>query len=466
MSTTSGVVDFQISYPGLVLPFLVNGDILGANTLASGFGEAQGIAGPAPVPIATSLGLIIPNQVPLIGYPIPPQIQQALKSVNYSALPNYCQSNYPVFQGEHASATCGGPSQTNPALGLTVDGMNGSTTSSGNPNNPLATTSVSQSQASDIGIPALQYSVSQAQASSSSQFSSNGLPQATAENHASGMSFLGGLVNFKGITSNATVTTDGTPAGTATSTGFSVSSISVAGVPVTVGANGVSADQTPVGLPASALATPSALVNKTLAAAGVSMTLVPARVVDAAEGATATSAGIVFTENTPPALSAIPEMASKTYYRVGFASAQADASSSSTSGGSGGGSTSGGSGGGSTSGGGSFSSGGGSGLGLGGGGNSAIPSSAFSSPGISSAPTSASTGQPTSGTGSGNGGHVAATQQTHSGNQSLLAHETLGPLAGRDFMPWVALLVFAGLVAVMPGRKLLVRSALAVRLKV
>src|SRR5579883_2249998 len=145
LNANGSVVDFTFSYPTLVLPFVVNGGILGATTVAQGVGRSQGIAGPAPVPIATSLGLIIPEKVPVLGTPIPPQVQAALKAINYKAFPNYCESDFPPFGGESTTASCGGPNQNNTGLAFTYQGINGATTSAGDPSNPLAATSTATS---------------------------------------------------------------------------------------------------------------------------------------------------------------------------------------------------------------------------------------------------------------------------------------------------------------------------------
>lgn len=477
--TTDGIVDFQVSYPVLVLPFVVNGDIVGANTLAQGIGRAQGIAGPAPVPIATSLGLIIPEKVPFLNTPIPPQVQTALKSINFSALPNYCESDYPVFAPQVASASCGGPSQSNPSLGLTFSAAYGSTTSSGDPNNPLAAAATAKSSASDAGVPALQIDLSNVGATSSAGLNQQGLAEADAENHAGSLSILGGLITFGQISSSATAVSGGTETTSAGTSSFKVGSIKIAGIPVSVGPNGITVDKTSLGLApvASLLTHLSGVVDSALKDAGVSISLVPSSIVNTGSQVTATSAGIEISQTTPPTLK-IPSLDSNTYFRVGFASAEADATpqitsspgSSSASGSSGTGST------------GTSSSTGGSSLGSGGSGDlgttsvatgslstgslavpistsgsaglgsvgSSLPSSgvgsSVTSPSISGAlPTTSSTVPGT-----------AASQASSSGNTSLIS--PISPISSvgqgaKDFMPAMFALFLIFALAALPARR-------------
>jgi hypothetical protein len=449
VTTTAAAVDFFVSYPRIALPFNVFGGILEATTIAQGIGHAQGIAGLAPVPILTSIGLIIPSSVPVLNIPIPQQIQDTLRAINYKAFPNYCESDYPALGGEPPQATCGGPNQANPSLAFTYAGLNGHTSSSGDQSNPLAAAAEAESTASDFNFVPMQLTLQHVTSKTSSGLNAKNLPQGLAEADVAGINLLGGTIQLSGVSSSTNATSDGTPAGTAVTTGFQVGKISVAGIPITVGPDGIAISSkqlqgTQFGK--TALDVLSNTVNATLKALGITITFTPASVTVNGSTVDAKSAGIEIKNLTGPPLDA------NTSFRIGFTAVHLDAQpggdTAAASTPAAGGDTSGSVG----------AAGATSGLDSSGGGTTdtgagtSTPSGDASSPSLGALPstgTSSSLAAPVL-----SARNPAVASGTLYGNKRLFSR-IRGPLKIRNTMPYFLLLMVIGLLAAYPGRRFL-----------
>lgn len=314
-----GVVDFRFSYPNLVIPFVVTGGVLEATSLASGAGRAQGSAGVMPVPIATSASLLIPGNDPVTGQPIPPQVRQAIQSVDFSKFPNYCQSDWPPVAEGGDEAYCGGPAAEDARLGFTAALANGKTKSSGDREDGLRSRATSESTGTEITIPALQTTVHGAWARSVSGLNADGVPEGRGEVEIDGISLLSGLIRFQGVRSETIAGSDGTPPGTTTTTAFSVRAASVAGVPVIVGRDGVVVDQQDL-VPGATVQAASTALSDALKVNDVTVRLLPAPAPQVqGSQVSAESEGI---EIVHRGTSVTP---ADSIYRIGFTAARASA---------------------------------------------------------------------------------------------------------------------------------------------
>src|SRR5581483_5894668 len=240
------VIDFNFFAPQAVFPFPFQGGVLESTSVATSSPRGFGFAGMAPVPAATSIGILVPQKDPFTGGDVPPEVQEAFKSIDYTQLPNGCQALFPPVKEGYDEVNCGGPNQDNPALAFTYAGFNGYSRASGNLDDPMATRTLSRSRADDIGLPSLQATIRQAWTEAVTRVNEHGLPQAESFAYLDSIKLAGSLVKINGISSHTIVATDGTPAGTAAATFLTVREASVAGIPVVIGPDGISVDKNQV----------------------------------------------------------------------------------------------------------------------------------------------------------------------------------------------------------------------------
>ena len=269
------IVNFSFHVPEAFFPFEITGGMLESTSRATSSPQAFGTAGLAPVPLATSIGLIIPQFVPGTDIPVPRDVQEAFKSIDFTALPNGCQASFPPVKEGNDEAICGGPYQRDAALGFTAAVLNGHVRASGALDEPFATRTVSVSRGGDVTVPGLQAKFHQAYSQSVTGLNEAGLPQGRAVAEVDSLSILGNLLQVDGIRSETVVATNGTPEGAAVRSTFTVRSASVFGIPVTIGPDGIAVNRQAVpGTEARQLA---AQVESALSqAGGMRVRLVPA----------------------------------------------------------------------------------------------------------------------------------------------------------------------------------------------
>jgi hypothetical protein len=226
-----------------------------------GYASTTDNFGPSGSATASSLypGQVIANAGPqlgllLPGVPLPPAPVWPVQATSeYPQAPNTGSTDAPgvnmdtssTANGNTASATLGNGA---PAAG--ASGVTPSQTAPSGSGNPFA------GNAAFVGVGTLS-------ATSSSQAPSSSA-NATASATVGGVSILGGLINIGSVTSTATATSDGTTGKVTGST--QVQNMSIAGEPVTVNANGISAaGQTTL------FSTPIASINTLLNELGISM---------------------------------------------------------------------------------------------------------------------------------------------------------------------------------------------------
>ena len=283
------IVNFSFHVPEAFFPFQITGGMLESTSRATSSPQAFGTAGLAPVPLATSIGLIIPQFIPGTDIPVPEDVQEAFKSIDFTALPNGCQASFPPVREGNEEAICGGPYQRDSALGFTAAGLNGHVRASGTLDEPFATRTVSVSRGADITVPGLQAKFHQAYSQSVTGLNEARLPQGRAVAEIDSLSILGTLLHLEGIRSETVVATDGTPEGAVVRSTFTVRSASVFGIPVTIGPDGVSVNRQAV--PNTEVRTLAARVEGGLAQGGMRVRLVPAPPVEVRGGQVSAQSG-------------------------------------------------------------------------------------------------------------------------------------------------------------------------------
>lgn len=286
------IVNFSFHIPEAFFPFEITGGMLESTGRATSLPQAFGTAGLAPVPLATSIGLIIPKVVPGTDIPVPEDVQEAFKSVDFTALPNGCQASYPPVEEGQDEATCGGPYQSDSALGFTAAGLNGHVQAYGTFDDRFATRTVSVSRGGDVTVPGLQAEFHQAYSRSVTGRNDNGLPEGRAVAEIDSFSILGELLRVEGARSETVVATDGTPEGAVVSSSLTIRAASVLGIPVVIGPDGVSVNREAV--PATELRTLTTLVEEALDQAGsMKIRLVPAPPVQVRGGEVTAGSGAI-----------------------------------------------------------------------------------------------------------------------------------------------------------------------------
>src|SRR5204863_9514026 len=81
------LMHFYLSAPEAILPFTVDGGSFESYGAIQSLPHAFGYAGAAPVPLATSAGIALPEQ-------IPENVREGIRSVDLKDFPNYCQADF------------------------------------------------------------------------------------------------------------------------------------------------------------------------------------------------------------------------------------------------------------------------------------------------------------------------------------------------------------------------------------
>jgi hypothetical protein len=314
VNATAGVVDFRVSYPA-AFAYTVAGGVLEATTAASGSGFASGVAGPMPVPALVHGGQLYPTDVPNTDIPTPPEGRKAWESIDWHSMPNYCKSDFPD-PGDRADRYCGGPASEDQRLGFTAALANGHTKSSGTEGDPLRSAAQATSRGVDVVIPALQATIHDAWASSTSGLNRDGVPEGRGVVELDSVNILNGLIRLVGVHSEAVAVSDGTEGGTKISTSFNLRESFVAGVPVIIGRDGVSVRDEAL-VPGTSFKDATKQVGEALKQGGMQIRLVPGPIERQGAQGTGQSAGVEIAQSGSQALAA------KSFYRFGFAYASA-----------------------------------------------------------------------------------------------------------------------------------------------
>ena len=137
-------------------PLRVCGGNLESTAVATSDPRGYALAGLAPVPAAASIGLVIPNNDPITGTPVPDDVKEALKSFDFSNTPTQCQASYPPVKEGDDERTCGGPTAGDRNLGLRGSEINGHAKTSAAAGDPFSTRAEATSRAHEAEIPNLQ----------------------------------------------------------------------------------------------------------------------------------------------------------------------------------------------------------------------------------------------------------------------------------------------------------------------
>jgi hypothetical protein len=260
------LVHAYVSVPEAFLPFTVEGGVFESYGKIESLPHAFGYAGAVPVPIATSAGIVLPEG-------IPENIREGIRSVDYKALPNYCQADFPASKDKGEESYCGGPAQPQESLALTGAAVNGHVKATGDYDDPGKTSILSESRAVEVGVPGIQSRILGGATSFRSFVNDEGIPIAEASAHIESLNVLGSLVRFDQVESSANVVNDGTEGGSAGRVSLTIAGATVAGIPVRVTSEGVTVSEPVQGMsPQQA----TEAVNKSLAdAGGASVRILP-----------------------------------------------------------------------------------------------------------------------------------------------------------------------------------------------
>jgi hypothetical protein len=283
---------YCIDVPQILVGQQICGGMLESTVLATSDPRGYALGGLAPVPKLSSVPLLIPQTVPVLGLPVPKEIQEALKSVKYDNTPAQCQALFPPLRPGDAEQTCGGPTAGDAPAGIIASAANAHVQTSGVPDDALQTHARAETRAQDVKFPGLQSTAQSAYAHAEGGLGEGGVPQAVAVVKASGLSLAGGLLTLDGVWSRTAIGFDGTKAGTTVTTDFAVESASVVGVPVIITPSGVTVNTTRV--PAAAAAGLMQRVNDALTdRGGLTIRLLPAPPIQRSESqVTAGSGGV------------------------------------------------------------------------------------------------------------------------------------------------------------------------------
>ncbi len=260
------LVHAYMSVPEAVLPFTVEGGVFESYGKIESAPHSFGYAGAVPVPIATSAGIVLPEQ-------IPENVREGIRSVDYKSLPNYCQADFPESRDGSGESYCGGPAQPEKALGVTGALSNGHVKATGDFDEVERTSILSESRMAEGAVPGLQSRILGGATSFRSFINDEGIPVAEASARIESLNVLGSLVRFDQIESFANVVNDGTEEGSAGTVSLTIARATVAGIPVQIAADGVTVSEPVKGMsPQQA----TEAVNKALAdAGGASVRLLP-----------------------------------------------------------------------------------------------------------------------------------------------------------------------------------------------
>jgi hypothetical protein len=253
---------YCVDIPAVLIGQKICGGMLESTVTATSDPRGFALAGLAPVPKLSSVPLLIPNRIPVVGLPIPPQVTAALQQIKFDSTPSQCQALFPALNPGDDDRTCGGPSTGDAPLGFVGSGMNAHVQSSGDAQTPTSTVTTADSRVVSASFPGLQTTQKNVDAFAQSGENSKGVPTSTATVRTASTTVVGGLLTIDGILSTTTVAFDGTKEGTVAKTSFSYSGASVAGIPVDITKDGLVVSTKSVPLAAVNLAT--AQLNKLL----------------------------------------------------------------------------------------------------------------------------------------------------------------------------------------------------------
>jgi hypothetical protein len=301
-------------------PLRVCGGNLESTAVATSDPRGYSLAGLAPVPAAASIGLVIPNNDPITGTPVPDDVKEALKSFDFSNTPTQCQASYPPVKEGDDERTCGGPTAGDRNLGLRGSEINGHAKTSAAAGDPFSTRAEATSRASEAEIPNLQAKMRSVRAFTQAGLNADARPQGFSEINIADLLMFGNVVHLSGIRSTTAVASDGTEAGTTAVSTFGIASATVAGIGVVIGPDGVSVAGKPAGDPALMTGL-TKQVNEALAGAGdVKLRMLPASPVRNEDGRITAASGAL-------EISWHPGPETEFLYRVGYTTAAVNSSS-------------------------------------------------------------------------------------------------------------------------------------------
>ena len=261
------VMRFLAHMPYTGVPLTVTGGAFDSTVVGNSLPEGLATAGSFPVPAGSSFPLLVPQELPA-------QIRDTLRGMDFTNTPNYCQAAYPPAKPGLDEGNCGGPQQGDGSAPFTAAIAHGHAKVTGDLDQPLDTRSLAESQGVDVTIPALQVVVHEAWSEAVSALNSSGVPQGELRAEAGMIDLLGGKVKLGNILSETTVVDDGTAAGQAAKTTFSLGSATVMDVPVHVGEDGFTVASQQLGGDSTKSLTEA--LNKSAGIQGFSMRLFPA----------------------------------------------------------------------------------------------------------------------------------------------------------------------------------------------
>lgn len=281
---------YCIDAPAVLVGQQICGGFLRSTVTATTDPRGLALAGLAPVPKASSIPLIIPNNFQ--GIPVPEQVQAGLKQIKFNNIPSQCQAVFPELNSGDSDQSCGGPAFGDTALGFIGSGANARAFTTGDAQNPTQTRTVGDARVAFANLTGLQSTYDTVRSTAESGLNENGMPTGNARMNAGRIAIAGGLLTIENIVSATTVAFAGSKATSAARTSFSYGSAAFAGVPVEI---------TPAGLvvaqekyPAEQAAAMTKQLNEALANMnGFSVKLLPAPPIEVTDGlARATSGGI------------------------------------------------------------------------------------------------------------------------------------------------------------------------------
>lgn len=281
---------YCIDAPALLVGQQICGGFLRSTVTATTDPRGLALAGLAPVPKASSIPLIIPNNFQ--GIPVPEQVQAGLKQIKFNNIPSQCQAVFPELNAGDSDQTCGGPTYGDTALGFIGSGANARAYSTGDAENPTQTRTVGDARVTYANLTGLQSTYDTVRSLAESGLNENGMPTGNARMNAGRIAVAGGLLTIEDIVSTTTVAFAGSKATSAARTSFSYGSAALAGIPVQITPAGLVLAQEKV--PAEQAAAMTKQLNEALANLnGFSVKLLPAPPIEVTDGLSrATSGGI------------------------------------------------------------------------------------------------------------------------------------------------------------------------------
>ncbi len=243
VSGQGALMHFYFQVPQAFIPFYVKGGGFESYGALEGTPHAFGYAGAFPVPLATSLGIIIPEKMPGTDTPIPENVREGFRSVDYSALPNYCQADFPPSKDGSDESYCGGPAQPEKAYGATGAALNGHVKATGSFEDVGKTSILSESRVGELSFVGLQSKLFGGSTQFRAYVNDLGVPVAQAYSRIGALNILGSLVKIDNLESTAQVINDGTEKGSAAAVSLTIAGATVIGIPVQITGSGVTVAQ-------------------------------------------------------------------------------------------------------------------------------------------------------------------------------------------------------------------------------